>query len=387
MPVEGVRRATRRARLAVAVLFFMEGFVAASWFVRIPQVKDRLGLSTGQLGASLLALTVGLLLAMPLVGWLLTRTGSRVVARVMALAFVVVPVLPVLAVNQVTLMLGLALFGAVSGMLDVAINVQGSAVETHMRRPVMSSFHGMYSAGGIAGSAIGGVLAALGVSPRQHLFLVALVLGVLGSYVARWLLPESPLTRNHGPMFARPTRVLLVLGIVAFCALLNEGAMSDWSAVYLRDIIATNAGLAAAGFTVFSITMAVGRLSGDRLAARFGSAQLIRVGGILSAFGLGISLLVPSLPVALFGFACVGAGMSFVFPLVVSAASRSGRMAPGPAIAAISTAGYVGLMAGPSSIGLTAELSSLRVALGIVVLLSLLVAVLARYVADARHPA
>jgi len=385
-PGDDRRRATRRGRVAVATLFFVEGFVAASWFVRIPEVKDRLELSTGQLGVSLLSLTIGLLLAMPLVGWLLTRTGSRSVARVMALAFIVVPVLPVLAVNQVTLMLGLTVFGAVSGMLDVAINVQGSAIEARMRRPVMSSFHGMYSAGGIAGSAIGGGVAALGVSPRAHLFIVALVLGLLGSYVATWLLPESPLARSHGPMFARPTRVLLVLGIVAFCALLNEGAMSDWSAVYLRDIIGTNAGLAAAGFTVFSITMAVGRLLGDRLAGRFGSPVLIRIGGVLAAFGLGISLIFPSLPVTLFGFACVGAGMSFVFPLVVSAASRSGRLAPGPAIAAISTAGYVGLMAGPSSIGLTAEFSSLRAALGIVVVLSALVAVLARNVSDARRP-
>jgi MFS family permease len=385
-PRDDRRQATRRGRSAVAVLFFIEGFVSASWFVRIPEVKDRLGLSTGQLGVSLLALTVGLILGMPLVGWLLTRTGSRSVARVTAFAFVVVPVLPVLAVNQVTLMLGLALFGATSGMLDIAINVQGSAVETRMRRPVMSSFHGMYSAGGIAGSAIGGGLATLGIGPRLHLVLVALALGLLGGYIAGWLLPESTVTRNRGPMFARPSRVLLVLGIIAFCALLDEGAMSDWSAVYLRDVIGTNAGLAAAGFTVFSITMALGRLSGDRLAARFGSPALMRTGGMISAFGLGVSLLFPSLPVTLLGFACVGAGTSFVFPLVVSAASRTGRIAPGPAIAAISTAGYIGLMAGPSSIGLTAELSSLRAALGIVVILSILVALLARNVSDVRQP-
>jgi MFS family permease len=179
--------------------------------------------------------------------------------------------------------------------------------------------------------------------------------------------------------------MLAVLRVIAFCALLNEGAMSDWSAVYLRDVIGTNAGLAAAGFTVLSITMTAGRLVGDRLAARLGSAVLIRVGGAISAFGLGLALLLPSLPTTLIGFACVGAGMSFVFPLVVSAASRTGRMAPGPAIAAISTAGYTGLVAGPSSIGLTAELFSLRVALLIVVVLSLLVALLGRSVSDARR--
>ncbi|HEX3723044.1 MAG TPA: MFS transporter, partial [Nitrolancea sp.] len=352
--------------------------------VRIPDVKDRLGLSTGQLGISLLALTVSLILAMPLVSWLLTRFESRAIARATAFAFVVVPVLPVLAVDQATLMLGLAFYGVTASMLDVAINIQGTDVEARMRRPAMSSFHGLYSVGGIAGSAIGGGLAALGISPRLHLFIVALFMGIFGGYIAGWLLPESPVKDDRGPMFARPTRLLAVLGIVAFCAVLNEGAMSDWSAVYLRDAIGTSAGLAAVGFTVFSITMTAGRLTGDRLAMRFGSSRLIRIGGALSALGLGLSLLFPSLPATLVGFACVGAGMSFVFPLVVSAASRSGRIAPGPAIAAISTAAYVGLVAGPSSIGLTSDLFSLRVALGIVVMLCLVVAVLARHVSDVR---
>jgi len=352
--------------------------------VRIPEVKDRLNLSSGELGISLLSLTVGLIVAMPLVGWLLARTGSRNVARATAFMFVVMPVLPVLAVDQVTLMAGLALYGAVAGVLDVAINVQGSEVEARMRRPVMSSFHGLYSAGGILGSAIGGGLAALGLSPRLHLFLVALVLGLLGGVMAGRLLPESPRTEERPPMFARPTRLLAMLGIIAFCAVLNEGAVSDWSAVYLRDAIGTGAGMAAAGFTVFSVTMTIGRLVGDRLAAHLGAPLLMRLGGLTAALGLGVALAVPSLAASLFGFACVGAGMSFVFPLVVSAASRTGQMAPGPAIAAVSTAGYVGLMAGPSSIGLTAELSSLRAALGIVVLLSLLVALLASRTASAR---
>ena len=371
--------------MAVSVLFFVEGFVAASWFVRIPEVKDRLNLSSGELGISLLSLTVGLIVAMPLVGWLLTRIDSRAVARVTAFLFVIMPVLPVLAVDQLTLMAGLALYGATSGVLDVAINVQGSTVEARMHRPVMSSFHGLYSAGGIVGSALGGGLAALGLSPRVHLLLVALIFGLLGGVMAGRLLPEDAAHHERPPMFARPTRLLAILGIIAFCALLNEGAMSDWSAVYLRDVIGTSTGMAAAGFTVFSVTMAAGRLAGDRLATRFGTPLLIRLGGIIAALGLGVALAVPGLAASLFGFACVGAGMSFVFPLIVSAASRTGQMAPGPAIAAISTAGYIGLMAGPSSIGLTAELSSLRVALGIVVLLSLLVAFLASRTVVARE--
>jgi MFS family permease len=374
---ETSRATLKRARFAVGSLFFVQGFVAANWFVRIPAIKDNLNLSTSALGVSLLSLTAGLLLVMPLVGWLLTRVGSRLVCRVTVLAFVAIPALPALAVNQLTLMLALLIFGGVAGMLDVSMNVQGVAVETRMRRPVMSSFHGMYSAGGIAGSIVGGGLAALGVSPSLHLFLIGVTLGLFGGYVSRWLIVESPSKEKQGPVFVRPTRALAALGVIAFCALLNEGAMSDWSAVYLRDNIGTSAGLAAAGFAVFSVTMTAGRLLGDRWAERLGPTMLMRIGGALAAVGLGLSLAVASLPAALLGFACVGAGMSFVFPLTVSAASRSGGMAPGPAIAAISTAGYTGLLAGPSSIGLSADLLTLRGALGIVVMLSLVIALLA----------
>ncbi|MGA7669709.1 MAG: MFS transporter [Nitrolancea sp.] len=371
------RFALRRARFAVGSLFFIQGFVAANWFVRIPAIKDRLHLSTSALGVSLLSLTVGLLIAMPIIGWLLTRVGSRVVCGATVLTFFVTPVLPALAVNQITLMLGLLVFGGVAGMLDVSMNVQGVAVEERMGRPVMSSFHGMYSAGGIAGSIIGGGLAALGLSPRLHLFIIGATFGLFGAYVSRWLVAESPSEHKTGPVFVRPTRALATLGVIAFCALLNEGAMSDWSAVYLRDSIGTGAGLAAAGFAVFSVTMTAGRLLGDRWAERLGAPALMRIGGLVAAVGLGLSLTFSSLPATLIGFACVGAGMSFVFPLTVSAASRSGGMAPGPSIAAISTAGYTGLLAGPSLIGLSADVLTLRGALGIVVVLGVLITLLA----------
>ncbi len=378
------RTSLRRARFAVGSLFFIQGFVAANWFVRIPAIKNHLHLSTSALGVSLLSLTVGLLLVMPLIGWLLTRVGSQLVCTVTVLSFVIVPTFPALAVNQWTLMLALLAFGSVAGMLDVSMNVQGVAVEARMRRPVMSSFHGMYSAGGIGGSIVGGALAAAGMSPRLQLWLVGLVLALFGVYVSRWLIRESPAETKQGPVFVRPSRALLVLGVIAFCALLNEGAMSDWSAVYLRENIGTSAGLAAAGFTAFSLTMTVGRLLGDRWALRLGPTTLMRIGGLLAAAGLGLSLAFASLPTSLIGFACVGAGMSFVFPLTVSAASRSGQMAPGPAIAGISTAGYTGLLVGPSIIGVSAGILTLRGALGIVVLLGLLIAALAG-AANGRH--
>jgi len=371
------RSTLRRARFAVGSLFFIQGFVAANWFVRIPAIKDRLHLSTSALGFSLLSLTVGLLIAMPIIGWLLTRIGSQYVCMATVLTFIVAPALPALAVNQATLMLGLLVFGALAGMLDVSMNVQGVAVESRMGRPLMSSFHGMYSAGGIAGSIIGGGLASLGLSPRLHLFIVGASLALFGAYISRWLIAESPTERKTGPVFVRPTRALATLGVIAFCALLSEGAMSDWSAVYLRDNIGTSAGLAAAGFAVFSVTMTAGRLLGDRWAERLGAPMLMRIGGLVAAIGLGLALAFSSLPAMLIGFASVGAGMSFIFPLTVSAASRSGGMAPGPAIAAISTAGYTGLLAGPSSIGLSADALTLRGALGIVVVLGVVIALLA----------
>lgn len=369
----------RAARLAVLAVFFLNGFALGGWFVRIPAVQERLGLGEGLLGVALLGTAVGALAAMTAVGALISRFGSRPVVGVSAVLLAVSLVPLALAPNLPVLVAALALVGVGNGALDVSMNAHAVVVEKAYRRPIMSSFHAAFSLGGLVGAASGGLLSVWGVGLVPHLSGVAVLSALAFAAASRLLLPASADRGEKGaePAFVRPNRALAGLGFIAFCVLLGEGAMADWSAVYLGGTLGTGPGLAAAGYAVFSLTMALGRLCGDRLAKSFRPAALVRAGSALAAVGLGSSLAVGHPILALVGFACAGAGFSVVFPNVLSAAGRNGEMPAGAAIAAVSTAGYFGFLVGPSAIGFVAELTGLGVALYIVVGLSATVAVMA----------
>ena len=359
------------ARLAVLAIFFLSGFGFASWAVRIPAVQGRLDLGEGLLGVALLGMAAGSLVSMPLAGWLVSRLGSRPVVGATALAYSLV--LPLLAVSPSLALLvpALALVGAATGSLDVSMNAQAVAVEKGHGRPIMSSFHAAFSLGGLAGAVVGGAFAARGVGVAPHLAGVAGLSLVLFAIAYGRMLPAG-VDRGEGgdPAFARPTRALAGLGVISFCVLLGEGAMADWSAVYLSGPLGTGPGLAAAGFAAFSATMVAGRLLGDRLIARFGPVALVRAGAVVSAAGLGGSLAVAHPVSALVGFGCAGLGFSIIFPAALSAAGRAKSTAAGPTIAAVATTGYFGFLVGPPSIGFAAELVGLGAALFIVVALS-----------------
>lgn len=257
--------------------------------------------------------------------------------------------------NLALLALALVAFGSANGVLDVSLNAHGVAVEKGYGRPILSSFHAAFSLGGLTGSALGGSLASwgLGVLPQFLAVGGSAALAFVPAFGA--LLPagadadgpgEADGGAERAPAFAWPTGAILGLGVVSFCVLLGEGAMADWSAVYLEGTLGTGPGLAAAGYAAFSLAMAAGRLAGDRLNRRFGPAVLVRSGGALAAVGLGLSLLVAHPLAALAGFACAGLGFSIVFPLALSAAGNSGEMPSGQAIAAVASAGYLGFLVG-----------------------------------------
>lgn len=378
-------RVLRLSRLAVAGVFLLNGFVFASWVVRIPTVQEKLSLSEGPLGVVLLGGVAGSLLSMPFAGWLVSRLGSRPV--VTTSAFLMSLALPLLALapSLPLLVLAFVLFGITVGALDVSMNAQAVVVEKGYGRPIMSSFHAAFSFGGLAGAASGGFLASLGIGLAPHLLGVAVLTAVATFPAYRALLPTSTDVAGEGPAFARPTRALAGLGVIAFCVLLGEGAMADWSAVYLSGTLATGPGFAAAGYAAFSLTMAAGRLIGDRLVQRLGPVTLVRSGGVLAALGLGLSLAIAQPAAALVGFACAGAGFSIVFPVALSAAGRARDTAPGPAIAAVSTAGYSGFLAGPPAIGFLAEAVGLGAALCVVVLSSATIAILSWTVGTATR--
>ncbi len=376
-----MRPTPRPARLAVAAVFFINGAGLANWFVRIPDVKDKLGLSEGALGIALLGAAVGALLVMPLTGALVARMGSRPVVRITALFYCLTLALPPLAPSLPSLMLALVALGAGNGALDVAMNAQAVAVERDYRRPIMSSFHALWSIGGLVGASVGGALASRSIGTDVHLIWVAAVLGVSAVVASGRLLPAGADSGSRGPAFARPTRALAGLGVISFCVLLGEGAMHDWSAVYLRGTLETGPGLAAAGYAAFSLAMAAGRLAGDRLEQALGPVFLVRLGGAVAAGGLGAALAIGHPAAAIVGLACAGAGFSIVFPMALSAAGSTPGMAPGAALAALTTVGYSGFLVGPPMIGFLAEAVGLGGALYVVVGLSATIAVLAGAVA------
>ncbi len=369
----------RTARIAVTAIFFINGMLIANWFARIPDVKLALGLREGPLSIALLCSAVGALIAQPTAGVVIGRLGSRAVTTAMALSFCIAFILPGFATSLPLLMLALFFFGATNGALDVAMNAQAALVEHQYRRSIMNTFHGFWSVGGLLGAVVGGLAAARGLTVSTH-FVLAAAIGLIAMFVAsRRLIPDRPVpgaaagAEGHAPAFALPTKALIPMGIVALCALITEGAIGDWGAIYLREGLGSSAAVAAFGYSIFALLMAGGRFTGDWLTTRFGSGQIVRAGGGLVMVGIGLVLVSAYPPLAIIGYGFVGAGVSCIFPLILSAAARTPGVTPGVGIAAMSTAGYTGFLIGPPLIGGLAELITLRGAFAVLALFGVLI--------------
>jgi MFS family permease len=369
----------RRARWAITAIFALNGALFASAFARLPAIQDRTGISEGQLGLALLCAMLGLLSSQPVAGALVSRFGSRPVACAGAVGYALGLVPVALSESFGALAASMVAIGVLSGPLDVAMNVHGLTVERRLGRPILSGLHAAFSFGALGSAAVGGVVAGLGVSVVTHLSVVAALGTLLALGLSRLLLPPGADAAPDGPRFARPTPALALVGVFALCAVLSEGAVSDWAAIYINDEVGTGEGTAAAGLAVFSLTMGVGRLAGDRLSEALGPTRLASGGGSLGALGMGLALLADTPPAALAGFALAGLGLATLFPLALRAAASRGE-SPGPAVAAVSALGYIGFLAGPPTIGGLAELVGLRAALLVVVACCSLAAVLARAV-------
>ena len=354
--------------MAVTVVFALNGALFASIFSRLPAIQERAGIGDGALGLALLCSMVGLLISQVGAGALVARWGSGhlVLIGLLGYAFGLVPVS--LSQSFGALAASFALVGLSNGVLDVSMNVHGLTVERGLRRPILSSLHAAFSFGALAGAAVGGIVAAAGVGVVAHLWSAAAIGAAVGLVAVRFLLPPSADAAPEGPLLARPSRALAAIGIFAFCALLSEGAVNDWVAVYLDDDLDTGQGLAASGLAAFSLTMGVGRLVGDRLTEALGPVRLARGGAGLAALGMATALAGGEAAIAIIGFAAMGLGLAALFPLALrAAATRTGT--PGPAVAAVSALGYCGFLAGPTSVGGLSELAGLRTALVLVAIL------------------
>ncbi|GHA91395.1 MFS transporter [Streptomyces chryseus] len=364
------RTRLKRARYAVAAVFCVHGAVTGSFATRIPWIADHTGVGAGQLGLALAFPAIGASVAMPLAGAVSHRLGARTALRGLLVLWTLSLTLPALAPNMPALCAALFVYGATAGMSDVAMNALGVEVENRLDKSIMSGLHGMWSAGALIGSAAGTLAAHLGSDARLHHALAAAALTVLGLVACRGVLDlRSAPDAQAPPRFALPPRSALVIGAIGFCAVFAEGASLDWSAVYLRDVLDTSPGLAAASTTAFALTMAVARLAGDRVIDRFGPVRTVRVGGVAATAG---GLLVVSAPgpvLALSGFALIGLGVAVVVPLAFAAAGRSGP-SPSQAIAGVATITYTSGLIAPSAIGAVADATSLVVSFGVVTALA-----------------
>jgi MFS family permease len=386
LPPDG---ALRRARISVGSVFLIHAVVFGSWAPRLPAIKHDVGLDNGGLGVALGGMAVGLFLGTRLAGRAVDRWGSRPPIRVAAVVLCATLVGPALAGTLAALTGALAVLGIVGGFLDVAMNAQAVAVERGYRRPIMSSLHGLWSLGLMAGGVGAAAAAAAGASPTLQFSVVAAVLVVPAVLLTRGLLDagaeslpeEDAAGPREAPSLLAPP--VLLLGLIAFSSFIGEGAAADWSAVYLHDNLGTGAAVAAVAFIAFSVTMAASRFASDRLSERLGPVVVVRAGGLLAAGGLALGLAVHEPVAGVAAFALLGAGFAPVVPIAFSAAGNTGLGSTGVILGRVVTTGYLGSIVGPIAIGGLAQAVGLRAALFLPVILGLVIAGLAGSVAFA----
>src|SRR5215472_9522417 len=325
------RSRLRHARTAVSLVFFANGFVVASWLPHIPEVKERLALGDFLLGVALFSMAVGSVLVLPFAGWSVGRFGSDATTRAAGLALCLLLPAPVMAPNLLMLIVALLLFGAANGILDVSMNAQAVLLEDRYARPILSSLHALYSTGGLAGASLAALAASIDIPGSAQALGLTVVLVPLLLAISRLLLHGESCARDRSTVFARPDRALLGLGALAFLALMAEGAMGDWAAVFLREYRDAGMDGAATGFAGFLLAMAAGRFSGDWARRRWGGWRLLRVGGLAAGLGMAVALTAPGLVLAVFGFALFGLGLAIMVPILLAAARRTGGVTTGPA--------------------------------------------------------
>lgn len=368
---------TTKSRIAVAAIFFQAGICFASWASRIPDISSKLGLSEGDIGQLLLATPVGSLSALPLAGWLVHKWGSRMVVLLSASLYAVF--LPLLGWVEHfwTLVPALALLGFAGNLLNISVNTQAINVQARFGKPIMASFHGLWSLAGFLGGAFGTLLIGWQLSPLSHFLFVA-VLGLLIAFVAhQFTLRHDEGSEAGGMSLQRPEPYLLRIGIIAFCGMLCEGCMFDWSGVYFQRVVRPDATMVTSGYVACMCTMALGRFISDYFTHRLGAARMLQISSALITAGLLTAVALPYLVPAIVGFLLVGFGIASVTPLAYSAAGQARTVSPGVALALVSTIGYFGFLLGPPLIGLLGEVFNLRISFALVAVIGAAVGILA----------
>ncbi len=363
--------APRVNRIAVSVFFFIAGITFSSWASRIPDIQHKLALSEAGLGGVLFALPVGQLISLPFSGWLIPRFGSRQILLAAAILSPSTLILLALANSVVMLSMALFLFGLILNLINIAMNTQAVGVENLYGRSIMASFHGLWSLAGFTGAAIGTLFLSAGFPPFIHFVIIAVAGILMALSVHKHTLPDKQCNEAKQPLFVKPDRQLMLLGLIAFSCMVCEGAMADWGGVYFKKIVHAPVNLTILGYVVFMGTMATGRFLGDFLVTKFGVKRILQVSGLLITSGLLTAVFFTSLIPATLGFFFVGFGVSCVVPVVYAQAGKSEKMPSALALATVSTIGFLGFLLGPPLIGFIGEAAGLQWSFAIVAMLGL----------------
>lgn len=352
----------RREQWATRAVFLVAGLAMAAWAPLVPFAKARVGVQDGELGLLLLCLGLGSIVAMPVTGVLASRFGCRAV--IVASGLTVAVVLPFLAIADSVLGLAIALafFGASVGTVDVAVNIQAVMVEKDSGRNMMSGFHGLFSLGGILGAGGVSLLLGAGVAPLSATLAISVLLVALLIVSFAGLLPIGNREVGDTPLFVVPKGIVIFIGVLCFLVFLGEGAILDWSALFLIGSHMVDPAQAGFGYTMFAIAMTAGRLAGDRIVKALGGMTVVVGGGLLAALGFLLAVFAPVQPLAFAGFLLVGIGASNIVPVLFTAVGHQTRMPASLAIAAVTTLGYAGILVGPAAIGFVAQHWSLNTA-------------------------
>jgi fucose permease len=372
---EGGAQAHIKERTIIAVFFFLSGLLSASWSCRIPDVQVQLGLNAAQLGRVLFALPAGLVTGMAFASWLIAGNGVYRMTIISCISLCVFLVATGLSFTVLQLAVALFLLGVSRTIFNISINTGALVAQRHFPKPFVSTLHGIWSLACLVAAGIGALFLSAGQGPFIHFLVVALTVALVSLRLYS-MLPPTTGSAEKRPFFVLPDKELLLLGAIAFCAMLAEGAVFDWSVLYFRDAVRAPRSWTITGYAAFITTMTLGRLFGDRLLARFGAYRMLLINAVIMTTGFAVVSLFPSFFAATLGFLLIGTGDSILVPVIYMLAGRSEKMPPSYALASVTLLGYMGFLLGPPMIGSIAKRLGLQASFGTITAASFLMLLL-----------
>lgn len=371
----------KRIRLAVFLLYFGQGLCFSSWASRIPNIKTSLGLGDAAWGTLLLMIPIGQVCGMTLSGLLIHKLGSKTILPIAVVFYNISLVSIGIAPNEYTLIISLVIFGFFGNFCNISVNTQAVNVEARYDKPIMASFHGGWSLAGLTGAVVGLLMTASGIQPVYHFISIAVVCIAGMTWNRKYLLPDIKKEKNTAEIENKkknkPEHFLFLLGLVAFCGMAAEGAMADWSGLYLHDVVGIRESLAPLGLTAYMITMAAGRFVVDKATERWGRQRVVQTGGALISIGLFLAVAYPHPVVTIIAFMIIGMGTSSIVPTVYSVAGKETKISTSYALTIVSSVSFLGFLVGPPLIGYISQATNLRYSYGVIGIFGICIVILA----------